>query len=71
MPIFEYRCQACQNLFEVLVQGSEASSAVACPKCQSGKVVKTISATSYRVGGGAATPPAGALSGCASKRGFS
>lgn len=71
MPIYEFRCQECQKQFEVLTQSAGENKPVACPQCQSNKVQKSISATSYRVGGNQAGPPAGALSGCSSKRGFS
>lgn len=40
MPIFEYKCASCGLEFEKLVFGN---SAVACPNCTSGEVVKKFS----------------------------
>jgi len=71
MPIFEYRCQDCKKLFEIIVTSSDASQEVTCPKCGGKKVTKTISAGNYRVGSGKSSIPAGALSGCSSRSGFS
>ncbi len=40
MPIFEYRCSACDNNFEELVLGSQT---VVCPECKSEKIEKQMS----------------------------
>lgn len=71
MPIYEYRCEECRNLFEVLTTSTTSSEEVNCPKCSSHKVKKTISAASFRINSGGSAIPAGALSGCSSKGGFS
>lgn len=42
MPIFEYECEDCGNVFEELVMGS--GSDISCSKCKSKKVKKLISA---------------------------
>ena len=42
MPIFEYECENCGNVFEELVMGS--GSDISCSKCKSKKVKKLISA---------------------------
>ncbi len=41
MPIFDFRCKACTNNFELLVR---SSSVPACPACGSVEVEKQISA---------------------------
>ncbi|WP_166824612.1 FmdB family zinc ribbon protein [Thalassoroseus pseudoceratinae] len=41
MPLFEFRCPACDNQFEYLVRGQES---VQCPKCQNAKPEKLMSA---------------------------
>jgi len=41
MPIFEYRCKACDHLFEKLV--SRHDSQVDCPACASTEVTKLLS----------------------------
>lgn len=71
MPIYEYRCEECRNHFEVLATSATAGGEISCPKCSSRKVAKTISASSFRINSGGSGIPAGALSGCASKGGFS
>ncbi len=71
MPIYEFRCQECKALFESLVTSCDAVRDVTCKKCGSANIQKTISAASYRLSSGSSSIPAGALSGCASKSGFS
>ncbi len=41
MPIYEYRCRACENQFELLVLKSDTP---ACPACESADVEKLLSA---------------------------
>jgi putative FmdB family regulatory protein len=43
MPIYEYRCEACGEGFEVFVRSASAKSPPTCPKCGSQKVKKAIS----------------------------
>lgn len=71
MPIYEYRCDECRNLFEVLATSTAADEAVTCSQCGSRKVKKTISASSFRINSGGSPIPSGALSGCSAKGGFS
>ena len=71
MPIYEYRCEECRNLFEVLSTSAADTKESKCPKCGSGKVKKTISASSFRINSASSSIPSGALSGCSSKSGFS
>lgn len=71
MPIYEFRCQKCNALFEVLVS-STCIDGVSCKKCGSKEVKKTISAASYRLSSSSGSKiPSGALSGCSSGSGFS
>jgi putative FmdB family regulatory protein len=35
MPIYEYRCEACDRQFEVLTSFAERGRAHACPSCES------------------------------------
>ncbi len=44
MPIFEYHCETCNQDFECLVFGNERPD---CPKCQSPKVCKLMSACAF------------------------
>lgn len=43
MPMFEFGCRACGEVFEELVRGGEAP-APACPKCGSGDTERRLSA---------------------------
>ena len=55
MPIFEYKCNDCGNEFEELV--FDRDECPPCPKCDSVKTGKLMSAVRSRVSGGA--PEAG------------
>ncbi len=44
MPIFEYRCEDCQQVFETLVRKSDEQ--VLCSSCGSGQLEKQLSAPS-------------------------
>ncbi|MBU1206614.1 MAG: zinc ribbon domain-containing protein [Proteobacteria bacterium] len=48
MPIFEYHCQSCQDDFEKIVFNTNTE--VKCPRCQSKKVNKKVSAFSFKSG---------------------
>ncbi|MBI4653719.1 MAG: zinc ribbon domain-containing protein [Nitrospirae bacterium] len=41
MPIFEYKCQTCEEEFEKLVSGTNVE--ISCPKCGSRDVKKKFS----------------------------
>lgn len=45
MPICEYRCEECSEVFSVLVLGAQAASPE-CPKCASSRTRKLISSFS-------------------------
>lgn len=40
MPLYEYECQKCEHTFEKLVSNSDT---VACPKCQSDRLLRLLS----------------------------
>jgi putative FmdB family regulatory protein len=44
MPLFEYECRKCGELFEALVVGSRTP---ACPKCKSADLEKRVSALGF------------------------
>ncbi|MFC1523752.1 zinc ribbon domain-containing protein [Thermodesulfobacteriota bacterium] len=71
MPIYEYQCKDCKIVFEAIVNASTPTEEIACKKCGNNNIRKTISAASYRVSSSGSSIPAGALSGCSSKSGFS
>ena len=44
MPLFEYECRKCGQLFEALVVGSRSP---ACPKCKSQDLEKRVSSLGF------------------------
>jgi putative FmdB family regulatory protein len=58
MPIYEFRCLACNALFEVLVMDSAEEAEIHCPYCQKASFERVLSRTSHQVrpGGGASGP---------------
>lgn len=54
MPIYEYRCEACDHEFEELVRGDEA---VACPRCAAERARKKLS--TFATAGSGVAPRAG------------
>ncbi len=43
MPIYEFQCKTCDQMFEELIRSSESWNEVVCPKCGSMSVHKKIS----------------------------
>ena len=52
MPVFEHRCQACNEKFEVLHKSSTKIDDVTCPKCQSKENKKLLSSFAASVSSG-------------------
>ena len=71
MPIYEYRCKECEAIFETFVSSPDEADKVECSKCGSKKVEKQLSTFASRMSSSSGDKPAGALSGCSSKSGFS
>ena len=67
MPIYEYKCNDCNTVFELLTTTAEGDKKVQCSKCNSENVTKLISAGSSLSGGGVSLNSAG----CAGNSGFS
>jgi len=65
MPIYEYRCVKCAELFDVLQSVGADNSQLTCPKCGAAKPEKMMS--QFAASGGAA----GTGSSCAPGSGFS
>ncbi|HID03432.1 MAG TPA: zinc ribbon domain-containing protein [Desulfobacterales bacterium] len=70
MPIYEFHCESCGKNFESLVMIASALDSVTCKHCKSSNIKKMISATNSPSTTSNAIP-AGALSGCSSRSGFS
>ncbi|MBT8443072.1 MAG: zinc ribbon domain-containing protein [Gammaproteobacteria bacterium] len=51
MPIYEYQCQSCEHIFDVLQKMSE-DPLTYCPECGEPKLKKLLSAPNFRLKGG-------------------
>ncbi|GBF35691.1 hypothetical protein DCCM_4820 [Desulfocucumis palustris] len=49
MPIFEFRCLKCGNLFEKLFLNRDEEVKIECPKCKSDSFERVISKTNYKM----------------------
>jgi putative FmdB family regulatory protein len=58
MPIHEFRCLKCQQLFEVLLLRREEQEEVKCPHCAAMTFERVISVSSHAMGGSGAGPGA-------------
>ncbi len=70
MPIYEFHCEDCGKDFESLILIASAVEGLTCKHCGSTNIKKLISTTSHQPTHGTSIP-AGALSGCSSRSGFS
>jgi len=52
MPLYEYRCPACHERFEVLQRVGESADAVRCPECGAEHVERQLSTFAAAVSGG-------------------
>jgi putative FmdB family regulatory protein len=52
MPIFEFRCLECGDIFEKLFINSNDEVDMACPKCKSQSLERVVSRTNYAMGVG-------------------
>jgi len=52
MPIFEFRCMDCGEVFEKLFMSSDEKWEMACPQCKSQSLERVVSTTNYAIGVG-------------------
>ena len=50
MPIYEFKCQDCENIFELLLMSNDEKHEMKCPRCESENFERVLSATSYAMG---------------------
>jgi putative FmdB family regulatory protein len=60
MPIYEYSCRECGAEFEKLIAGP---ATVACPSCQSERVMRLMSLVGVKSGGRLASSASSAMQG--------
>ncbi|HUT74839.1 MAG TPA: zinc ribbon domain-containing protein [Armatimonadota bacterium] len=66
VPIYEFRCSACDHEFEALCRMGSGGRGAACPRCGKRRLRRLPSRFSARSGDGAGSAAAAAGSGCAS-----
>jgi putative FmdB family regulatory protein len=54
MPIYEFRCLKCDELFEILTVRADEAVEMRCPKCAAGEFERVMSTANYAVSGGTA-----------------
>ena len=62
MPIYEYRCEECGRVFEMLRRYSDADRDLKCPVCESEDIRRQVSSFAASFGSGSAggcCPPVG------------
>jgi len=47
MPIYEYKCQKCEGIFDKLIRGFSQNNKICCDFCKSPEVKKLISAFAF------------------------
>ncbi|MCG6973514.1 MAG: zinc ribbon domain-containing protein [Desulfobacterales bacterium] len=52
MPIYEFKCQKCEEFIELLVMNQDEKIELKCPKCNCEELERVLSSTSYSMGDG-------------------
>jgi putative FmdB family regulatory protein len=58
MPIYEFRCDSCQNVFEVLALSRDEQAQTTCPQCGGEELSRVLSTCSSVMSGPATANPA-------------
>jgi putative FmdB family regulatory protein len=70
MPIYEYQCNDCNTIFEILVTSATGSDKVVCSHCNSANVRKILSSSGFKLRS-VSSAPTGGQCGCKPSGGFS
>ncbi|MCS7149220.1 MAG: zinc ribbon domain-containing protein [Caldimicrobium sp.] len=65
MPIYEFQCKDCGEVFEELVLGSNCQG-VKCKRCKSSQISKLMSQVAFKSGGKFVSASGSACSSCSS-----
>jgi putative FmdB family regulatory protein len=52
MPLYEFRCLKCNEVFELLIMGEDEQMEMKCPKCGAEDFERVMSTTTYAMGPG-------------------
>ena len=63
MPLYEYRCEACGEMFAKLQKMGATEEGVGCPKCGADDVRRQISSCAIGKGGAPAAGPSCSMGG--------
>lgn len=66
MPIFEFRCMKCGNVFEKIFLPSDQEVDMQCPECKSDALERVVSRTNHVMARGAGEKPTLTARSCAS-----
>ena len=66
MPIFEFRCLECGNIFEKIAVKSNDTLDMQCPECKSESLERVLSKTSHVMARGAGEKPTLTTKSCGS-----
>jgi len=66
MPIFEFRCVKCGNVFEKIFLKSDEPVEMTCPECKSPSLERVVSRTTHVMARGAGEKPELTTRSCAS-----
>jgi putative FmdB family regulatory protein len=66
VPLYEYRCNACTTVFEVLRPMAERELAAVCPSCESRSSMPLISTVAVRASTGSGSGAVASGGGCCS-----
>jgi len=50
MPIYEFRCVECENIFEKLLLNSGEELEMTCPECKSETIERVVSRSNFAMG---------------------
>ena len=58
MPIYEFKCNKCEEFFELLVMGKSDEDELKCPKCGSQTFERVVSTMNFKMGASSGGNPA-------------